>query len=66
MERETGTENEKQFIIIVEHCRGKTMRFIKMGATVEQLSEKYQQMANDHDKLVHGEKDPCKKAFLLK
>ena len=63
-ERECG-ENIGQMIAIVEHCRGKSMRFVKFGLTVADLSEKYQLMANDHDKLVHGSNDPCKKQFTL-
>ena len=63
-ERECG-ENIGQMIAIVEHCRGKSMRFVKFGLTVADLSEKYQLMANDHDRNIHGDKDPCKKKYLL-
>jgi len=63
-ERECG-ENIGQMIAIVEHCRGKSIRFVKVGLTVADLSEKYQLMANDHDQICHLGKDPCKKQFLL-
>jgi len=63
-ERECG-ENIGQMIAIVEHCRGKSMRFVKFGLTVADLSEKYQLMANDHDQICHLGKDPYKKQFLL-
>jgi hypothetical protein len=65
MEREPSGENLKMMIAIVEHCRGKTIRHLKAGTTILELSEKYQLMANEHDRVIHGENDPCKKRYLI-
>ena len=60
------TRDISSIVIGVSHCKGETRRDISRKCTNEELTIAQTQMANDHDRVIHLNKDrPCHKEYYV-